>query len=253
MTRVRQISNMLDVLEYFAATGRPAGLKELAEHFGWPRSSTFNIIDTLVERGFLYEPRPRGGFYPTPRWLSLAQEIDAAEPLPRVLESMVHDLARDLDETTWIAAPTGQNAVILCVAASSQSVRYVAEPGKQLPLFATATGHALLSLLTPRQLEAALRHAAFHRYGPGTPMTVNEVKERIEAGRARGWFESASNFSPDLGGVSIPLSLDGRVYAITTAGPLFRFSHRTDAVAQAMQRAIATVVAAPGLPAPAQA
>ena len=65
---VRQAANVLEILEYFARTKRPATLAELASHFGWPRSSTFNLLTTLTEKGYLYEPRPRAGYYPTPRW-----------------------------------------------------------------------------------------------------------------------------------------------------------------------------------------
>jgi DNA-binding IclR family transcriptional regulator len=64
---VRQAANVLDILEYFARTKKPATLAELADHFGWPRSSTFNLLTTLSEKGYLYEPRPRAGNYPTPR------------------------------------------------------------------------------------------------------------------------------------------------------------------------------------------
>lgn len=242
MAQVRQISNLLDVLEYFARAGKPAGLKELSEHFGWPRSSTFNVIDTLVERGFLYEPRPRAGFYPTPRWLSLAQEISAAEPLPDEVFELVRVLSEQLRETSWVAAPSGQNAIMLSVANSSQPIRYVAEPGKRVPIYATATGHALMSLMSSQQRESLLRRAAFEKYGPGTPLSAAEVEKRIEEGLSRGWFVSASNFSPDLGGVSMALPVHGRHLAVTVAGPLFRFEGHASRIAEAMRAAIDKIV-----------
>jgi DNA-binding IclR family transcriptional regulator len=47
-----------------------ATLAELADHFNWPRSGTFNLLTTLSEKGYLYELRPRAGYYPTraDRW-----------------------------------------------------------------------------------------------------------------------------------------------------------------------------------------
>ena len=70
---VRQAAYVLDLFEYFAQRRQPATLAEVAEHFGWPRSSTFNLLTTLSEKGYLYEPRPRAGYYPTPRWLAVAK------------------------------------------------------------------------------------------------------------------------------------------------------------------------------------
>ena len=79
---VRQAANVLEILEYFAKRLRPATAAEMAEDLGWPRSSTFKLVATLASKGYLYEPRGRGGYYPSPRWLVLAEAVTRAEPLP---------------------------------------------------------------------------------------------------------------------------------------------------------------------------
>lgn len=237
--RVKQAANVLDILEFFARERRAASLAELSTHFGWPRSSTFNLISTLVERGFLYEPKPRGGFYPTPRWLALAEEIAEAEPLPEPARALLRDLAAETGETVWIAAHSGQHAVLMSVIQSAQAVRYTAEPGRRVPLHGTASGQAIMSQMSAAQVAGILRRAVFERFGPGTPMSVEEVEESIRSSLERGWFRSASAFSQDLGGVSLPLVLGGRVFSVTVAGPLFRVQSRFEEIAHTMQKAIA--------------
>ena len=79
---VRQADNVLSILEFFAERQGPATVADLTAHFGWPRSSTFNMVATLVERGYLYEPRARGAYYPTARWQVMAQAVAAAQPVP---------------------------------------------------------------------------------------------------------------------------------------------------------------------------
>ena len=63
---VRQAANVLELLEFFVRRKEPTTLSEIADSLGWPRSSTFNLIQTLVDRGHLYEPRPCSGYYPSP-------------------------------------------------------------------------------------------------------------------------------------------------------------------------------------------
>lgn len=237
--KVKQAANVLDILEFFARERRAVSLAQLSGHFGWPRSSTFNLISTLVERGFLYEPKPRGGFYPTPRWLALAQEIAEAEPLPEAALSLLRDLAAETGETVWIAAHSGQHAVLMSVIQSAQGVRYTAEPGRRVPLHGTASGQAIMSQMSSAQVAGILRRAVFERFGPGTPMSVEEVEESIRSSLERGWFQSASAFSQDLGGVSLPLVLGGRVFSVTVAGPLFRIESRFEEIAHKMHKAIA--------------
>ena len=66
--QVRRAANVIELLEFFAERGGPATLAEIADGLGWPRSSTFNLVGTLLDRGYLYEPSLRGSYYPSPRW-----------------------------------------------------------------------------------------------------------------------------------------------------------------------------------------
>lgn len=236
---VKQAANVLDLLEYFAREQKAASLADLSAHFGWPRSSTFNLIQTLVERGFLYEPKPRSGYYPTGRWLALAQAVAEAEPLPPSALALIRDLADATGETVWITAPSGQNAVLLSVIQSRQAVRYTAEPGKRVPIHATSSGQAIMSQMSASQKEAILRKAVFERFGPGTPMSVESVEQSIAVSLRRGSFRSASAFSRDLGGISVPLVLGGRIFSVTVAGPLFRIEELMDETAVEIHRAVA--------------
>lgn len=223
---VKQAANVLDILEYFAERKSVASVADIARHFGWPRSSTFNLVTTLAERGFLYERRDRGGFYPTPRWAVLAEAIATAEPLPEALPAAMDELAAATGETVVAAAAGGLHAVFVAVIESQQAIRYAAHVGKRLPIHATASGLALLSRMGARQRDAMLRRATFERHGSGTWMSVEAVEREIHDAQARGWFQSASSYSVDLGGVSLPLTVGDRTLAVTVAGPLFRMEGR---------------------------
>ena len=80
---VRQAANALEILEYFARRLRPATAAEIAEDLGWPRSSTFKLVATLASKGYLYEPRGRGGYYPSPRWLVLGDMGEVGQEGPQ--------------------------------------------------------------------------------------------------------------------------------------------------------------------------
>jgi len=235
---VKQIENLLDLLEFFADRQRPATLADVVSHFDWPRSSAFNILSTLSEQGYLYEPRARAGYYPTPRWSQLAAGFAQGEPIPGRLIRVMMELAAETNETVCISAPSGLHAVFLDVIESPASIRYAAQPGKRVPIHATASGQALLSQYPENSLDVLLRKVNFERYGPGTPISSDEVLAQIETGRRRGWFQSASHFSPDLGGVAVPVADNSRIFGITIAGPLFRVGDKAEHHAILLHKAI---------------
>lgn len=236
---VRQIENMLALLEFFAERQEPATLADVVRHFGWPRSSAFNILSTLVEAGYLYEPRARGGFYPSSRWQQLSAAFAEGEPVPDALRNIMARLGDATGETVWVSAPSGLFAVFLDVIESPAAVRYAAAPGKRVPIHVTASGQALLSQMPERDREVLLRKAAFGTWGPNAPKDIAEVHAQMADGRARGWFRSASHYSPDLGGVAVPVVLGERVFSVTVAGPLFRVAEKAEAHALAIYEAIA--------------
>jgi len=242
---VKQAANVLDILEFFARIRRPATLTEIAQEFGWPRSSTFNMVGTLVERGFLYEPKPRAGYYPTPRWLALARDIAEAEPLPPSLHRLLLDVARDTGETVHVAAPAGDRVVFLDVVESNTSIRYFAEIGKRLPIHATATGRAILAQYSPSERKSLLSKIRYERYQPTSPMSPAAVEGEIERGLALGWFLGATEFTPEVLGLAVMLPLAGRPLSVAVAGPTFRMEPRMAALGPMLRDAVKTYLEKP--------
>ncbi|HEX2136607.1 MAG TPA: IclR family transcriptional regulator [Microvirga sp.] len=235
---VRQAANVLDLLEFFAQVRRPATLSEIADHFGWPRSSTFNLLTTLAERGYLYEPKLRAGYYPTPRWLAQSQIVADAEPLPSWGKLILTELAAETGETAAIGGAAGTMAVFLEVVESPAPVRYFGHVGHRVPIHASSTGRALLVQYTLEERMALYRKIEFKQYGPHTPISIDMVEAELRRSIERGYCVSYADFSPDLAGVGVPLGLAERRLSVVVAGPIFRMEHRIDQVASAIHRAI---------------
>jgi DNA-binding IclR family transcriptional regulator len=224
---VKQAANVLDLIEFFAAHRRPATLAEIAKHFDWPRSSTFNLLGTLVNRGYLYEPRARDGYYPAPVLATLTAQIEEAQPIPHELHQLLEQLVEETGETAVLAAVSGAHALFVDAVESPHAIRYTARPGKRIPLHVTATGRALLSQLSPEERGVVLRKATFERYTPTTPMSIEAVETEIVRSMRLGWFEGHAEYTDSLGGVALPLGLPHRQFAVLVAGPMFRVEHRT--------------------------
>jgi IclR family transcriptional regulator, acetate operon repressor len=219
---VRQAANVLEILEYFARTQKPATLAELADHFGWPRSSTFNLLMTLSEKGYLYEPRPRAGYYPTPRWLVMARQISDVEPLPAWTHALISDLSKETGETSSIVAPSGTMAVFIDVVESVAAIRYFATIGHRVPIHATASGRALLLQYSREERDSLYRKIEFKQYGASTPISIDAVETELRRSIERGYCMSCGDYSRDLAGAAIPLPIGDRRLSVVVAGPEFR-------------------------------
>ncbi|WP_454691956.1 IclR family transcriptional regulator [Achromobacter aloeverae] len=232
---IKQVGNVLDLLEFFAARQRPASLAEIARHFGWPRSSTFNLLLTLTNRGFLYEPRARAGYYPAPVWAELITQIERGQPIPHGMRALLDQLVQETGETAVLAAASGAHALFIETVESPSPVRYAAPVGKRVPLHVTATGRALLSQMSAADRAAILEKAVYERHTDTTRVSAAQVEAEIAASMARGWFEGNAEYTPDLGGVAVPFAVGERRYALLVAGPMFRVASRLPALAKRLR------------------
>ena len=71
----------LDFFEAFAARKAPLSLTDLVNILDVPLSSCHDVVRALEERGYLYEVRPRGGYYPTARLFQIAKAIVDNDPI----------------------------------------------------------------------------------------------------------------------------------------------------------------------------
>lgn len=238
---VRQAANVLEILEYFAKRLKPATPAEMAGDLGWPRSSTFKLVGTLAAKGYLYEPRGRGSYYPSPRWLVLAEAVTRAEPLPERFQRLARDLMEATGETTAISAPAGIFATFVDVAESRQPVRYFASVGDRVPIHASSAGRALLAQLSPDERERLYRKIDFTAYSPATPTTPQAVEAKLARAAERGWHQSNAEYTPDLAGVALPLPGSDRRLSVVVVGPVSRCLERRPEMAAIVARHLATL------------
>lgn len=235
---VRQAANVVELLEFFARRGEPATLAEIAGALEWPRSSTFNIVGTLVDKGYFYEPVARGGYFPSPRWQSVAQQISEKDPLPGPVVDLVDTIAARTGETTAIGSASGTSVIFLYVRESRQPIRYFAEVGTRVPIHASSAGRAILAQMKPGEREQVYRKLVFERYSGTTPMGIDRIEAELRAAAQRGYHQSDSEYIADLAGVSFPLELGTKRLSIVVAGPVSRCLDRRPETAQIMATAI---------------
>lgn len=237
--QVKQAANVLELMEYFARRKRPATMAEISDDLGWPRSSTFNLVGTMAEKGWLYEPRLRDGYYPSPRWLKLARIVAEAEPLPEAVHAMVTRIADETGETTAVGTLAGTSAIFLDVVESRHAVRYFAEVGERVPVHASSAGRAILAQYSAEERQAIYRRIRFERFSGTTPMSIEHIEAELAAATKRGYHQSSSEYIADLAGVALSLPLNGRRLSIVVAGPTSRCLERRPKTAEIMARALA--------------
>lgn len=224
--RVKQVENVLDLIELFAREKSPRTLTSLSAKLGMPKSSTFNLIDTLVARGFLYQAQPRSGYYPTRRLLDLSRDIVEGDGFLQRLHGELASLAANTGETVLLAVRDQGEVVYVDVVESSALIRYFAKVGERRPLYATSSGKAILTSYGEAERTAILQSLTYVTHEKTTAGNSQELAANLELSIQRGWCEDQAEYTPDVMGISVPVVHDERRFGLAVAGPMFRMQDR---------------------------
>ncbi len=219
---VKTAGRTLDLFEAFAREGKPLSLSQLARAIDAPVSSCFGIVRTLEARGYLYEVKARGGFYPTRLLFEQARIIASHDPLAERFVPLLEKLRDQTGETVLLSKRLDRQAVYLVVLDSLHSIRYSPKVGEFRPLHASASGKALLGSLTPVLRNEMLSGMKLPRVTSRTITSRAALEADLEQGRARGWYVTHGETVADLMAVAVAVTLSGETYSVALAGPMHR-------------------------------
>lgn len=214
--RVKSASRTLALLRAFAEARRPLALAEVAERLAAPKSSCHELVQTLVQEGFMLVLDGGRRYYPSRRLLDLAQQINQYNPIKLRIEEALRRLRDRTGETSLVARLQGQWAVALEICEGTQPLRYSARPGDLLPLHADALGKALLAGLPEEDRRRLVAELPLERF---TERTLADPVALLAA-LARGGIQRAlGEHHEEVGGLAAPVEIHGHRLAIGIAGP----------------------------------
>lgn len=234
---VKLVARTLELIELFAQVRRPLPLTELAQGLGAPMSSCLALVRTLVARGYLYEVRRRGGYYPTAKLHALSAQILTGDPWLEHVRPRLVALRDAADETVMLGKIQDGHVLYVDVVEATQPVRYTAKPGAHRPLHTSAVAKAILARLPPAERDSALAEADYTRYTDRTLTSREALLAEVERVAEQGWAENVGESVADLTGLAVALDLGGEWYALCMAGPTPRLRERREAHLLGLQAA----------------
>jgi DNA-binding IclR family transcriptional regulator len=177
----RAVAKALEILEVLGNAGKPLGLNELAQRLKLSKPSSFRLLFTLEEAG--YVDKDNEGRYalkheirPSLRERLHASLLDAASPLLR-------KLTREFRETTGLAVLFDNHIEVIAVVESPQTVRMGNTVGRILQPHASSLGKCITAFQSEERREHLLRSYGINAITENT--IVDEDALAVEFRRIR--------------------------------------------------------------------
>jgi len=229
MTTVQSIERAFSVLRSLASG--PAGVTEIADRVGLPKSTVSRLLSTLEELGAV-EQVSAGGEYRV-GWTMI--ELAAAARPGRSLISLVRphlaELSRLTGEAAGISIPDGDDMLYLDQLTPDSELQVRDWTGHRIPMYAVPSGHVVLAAD-----DGAAQRVAAGELTAFTPHTITDgatLLQRLQLVRSDGYAWALEEFAAGLNSLAAPVrTADGRVVAsLHVYGPASRFPGERGAAA----------------------
>ncbi|MEU7551450.1 IclR family transcriptional regulator [Streptomyces sp. NPDC044571] len=215
------LEKSMRILEAVASPGGPHRLTDVTAAAAVPKSSTFRILASLVEQGFVrVDADSRYGVGPRLRELSAL--VGGGEPAD--IGRILGELQQATGQTVHLALHTGESLTYIRKLEGGQPFRTASRIGMRMPLHSTAVGKSILAHLPEEEFDAFVRAAGLPERTPRTLTDVRALRAELALVRARGYALDDEENEPAVRCVGAPV-LDAGGHpvggvSVTTLAPL---------------------------------
>ena len=228
-TPPRSAERVLTTIRTLAQNGHPMSLAELSVAVDVPKTSLFALLKALQQAQYVTFERDRYALGPESHRLGRA--IVGGQSLPGIARLVMEQLGRETHETIILCALSEDRAhvVYVDVVEAVSLLRFSVSIGTERPLNASASGHAVLSAMPPRERDAYIAAGKFERFTPRTVASRTALRAAVKVAIRDGCAMTVDGSVDGAIGISAPLR-DGEgnvVGALVVAAPTTRIIERT--------------------------
>ena len=220
----------LEVLEYVVLTGGPVRSIDIANDLQLQKSNVHRVLKTLQAAGYLQQDERTREYTPTLKLWELGAAAVADLGLRQYAAGAMRELSQASGETVHLSVLDGRDVIYIDKIDSPQPVAAYTRMGGRAPAYCVATGKALLSALSPAQLEPLMETLDSH--SPETITDRSTLLVDLQQVRERGYSINRGEWREDVWGIAANIrDASGFVVAaIGISGPKFRLDeeHRLE-------------------------
>lgn len=230
---VRALLRSLAILECFSFERPALTLQEIYRKVELPKSTTFRLVVTLQNAGYLLQ-RTDSRYTLSYKLLLLGSVVRETLDVREITRPIMEDLARSTGETVTLSTRSELERICLDVVESSSLLRSIVLPGDRLPLLYGATGKMFLAQLDDKTIEK-IRVA---QQIPKKRISRKALMQLLQDIRTHGYALTHDDRVDGVMAISVPIrdASDDVRYCMTVTGPSTRFLGREQLLIDQMLR-----------------
>jgi DNA-binding IclR family transcriptional regulator len=214
------VQRAASLLRHIANGDRVTNMSGTARALGINRTTLLRLLRTLEAERLIESDPDRGGWKIGLGLIGLAAQAFFSQDLVQVAVPVADRLVEKLGLSAHLAVLDGREVIFVVRRTPNVMLVSNVRVGARLPAHASNLGRIILAHLAPTQVEALYRGQKMTAVSTQTPITLEQLRRRLDEDRACGLAWSDGFVEPDLSSVAAAvLDASGRpVAALNVSG-----------------------------------
>jgi IclR family KDG regulon transcriptional repressor len=225
---VKSLVKALNVLECFVESEPELGVSDIARRLGISKSSTYDIINTFVQMGYMEQNQISQKYSLSVKMLLFSSSVNQHIGYYRVVYDIMDDLAERVNNIVYFSIPHDTDILYLYSSfpkAQRQKFPYRPVTGEICPMYCSSMGKAMLAF-SDNNLMERLTMKELKKFTDTTITDFEKLEKEIALVKARGYAFDAGEHQYGVGAVGVPiLNKHGKlIAAMSICGTLATFT-----------------------------
>lgn len=232
---VKSAERVLEIFNTLAENTQGLTCKEISQKLGYAASSTFELLKTLVENGYL-QMNENKKYFLGAMLIRLGNIVNDNLDLKNIIKPHLIELMNILLETIFLGMLSKNSIIYIDKVRSNQTVATNANVGSLKPLYCTGLGKIILAFMKEEKLHEVLEEIEFKKYTQNTISGKEEFIEKLKEYKNQGYAIDDEEIEEGLWCLAVPIyDSKGEVnLAISVSGPKERMLAKKELITETM-------------------
>jgi DNA-binding IclR family transcriptional regulator len=183
---IQSVDRALMIVEALHSAKKELGVTEISEMLGLHKSTTFGLICTLENRGFLSQNKEIGKYKLGLRFMEIGNAIHENLDLRQIVKPYLKELSEKFQETVHFAIEENNKVVYIDKIESPRALVIKSSIGKRNPMHCTGVGKCLLAFMNDERRQEVFEEE-LEKFTENTITDKEKLEEEIIKIRKNGY------------------------------------------------------------------
>ncbi|MBV7273690.1 IclR family transcriptional regulator [Clostridiaceae bacterium UIB06] len=221
---INSVVKSLKILECFSREVKELKLTEISKMLEMPKSTTSNLIYTLLDMGYIEQNNENGKFSLGAKLFILGKVFEHHLNMVEIAKPYMETLRNKFNESVHLSISYNNAGICIEKIEGFNAIGMNSQVGKTLPLHCTASGKLILSGMSEEKLETTLKNIDLFKRTEATITDVDIIRREINLIKEKGYSIAVEEGEIGLTSIAAPIyNYKGELIAcLSIAGPSAR-------------------------------